>query len=187
MIARRIYGSFILNDGREVTLRTLSSKDLAQATAFANTLVRERSTNKDLGVLIDTIVTPKEEAEWLNEVLSGIRRGDVFSVAAFHGGKLVGNCDIRRHQFKDLRHSGTLGIAILDGYRGAGLGRAMLEQLLKAATEGGLSLVELKVLSINRAAIRLYTSLGFRQAGRVPGKIIRDGRRIGEILMFRQA
>lgn len=162
MGARRVYGSFTLGDGREVTLRTLSQKDLTQATAFANSLVRERSTNKDLGVLIDTIMTPKEEKEWLTKVLSGIRRGDVFGVAAFHRGKLVGNCDIHRSQFKDLRHTGTLGIAILDGYRGAGLGRAMLKHLLKAATEGGVSLVELRVLSINRAAIRLYSCLGFK-------------------------
>jgi len=183
----RVYGSFTLDDGREVTLRTLSPRDLGQATDFANTLVRERSTNRDLGVLLDTLVTLKEEKEWLDEELSGIRRGVVFGVSAFHEGKLVGNCEIRRPRFKDLKHSGTLGIAILDGYRGAGLGRAMLKQLLKTAEEGGVSLVELRVLSINKWAIGLYRSLGFNKAGMIPGKIVRDGRRIGEIVMFRTA
>lgn len=182
-----VYERFTLPDGRRLVLRALSSSDLAQAVRFANALVREGRTNRELGVLLDTPVTRKEEREWLARVVSGIRRENTFSVAAFHDGSLVGNCDIWRQRFKDLRHSGTLGIAILDGYRGLGLGRKMLQHLLKASAGGGLTLAELRVLSINRRAIRLYASLGFKEAGRVPGKIIRNGRRIDEILMFRQS
>jgi RimJ/RimL family protein N-acetyltransferase len=182
-----VYGNLALGDGREIVLRALFRGDLSKAVTFANTLVRERSSNKDLGTLLDRRVTRREEKRWLDLMLSRIKRGDVFSVAAFHHGRLVGNSEIHRQRFKDLRHSGTLGIAILDGYRGVGLGRRMLEHLLDVALEGGVSLVELRVLSINRIAIRLYRSLGFGQAGMVPGKIIRGGRRIDEILMFRQA
>lgn len=180
------YESLLLDDGRKVVLRTLGKGDLSGAIRFANALVKERSRNRGLGVLIDTRVSRLEEEDWLDKMVTGIRSGDVFNVAAFHGGNLVGNSDIHRHGFRDLRHSGTLGIAILDGYRGAGLGRRMLGHLLRAARDGGVSLVELRVLSINRPALRLYRSLGFRTAGRVPGKVIRRRRRIDEVLMFRQ-
>jgi len=187
MTAGRFYGRFTLADGREVVLRALASGDLFQAMAFANTLVRERSTNRNLGVLMDTRVSRRGESEWLKRVVAGIKSGDLFSVAAFHGKKLVGNSEIHRPRFKDLQRSGTLGIAILDGYRGVGLGRIMLRQLLRIARDAGVSLVELRVLATNSPAIRLYRSLGFKRAGRVPQKIIRGRRRIDEILMFRQA
>ena len=181
------YGSFQFRDGRGIVLRALSMRDLVPAVSFVNTLVRERETNRDLGVLMDRRVSRRSEGEWLRGVTAGIRRGNVFSVAAFHEGRLVGNSEVHRARQDDIRHTGVLGIAIVEGYRGGGLGRRMLRLLLETAAKGGVTLVELRVLSINEGAIRLYRHLGFKDVGRLPGKIVRDGRRIDEILMLRQA
>jgi len=183
----RVYETFTTTDGRRIVLRTLAAKDLRECVRFVNTLVEERAVNRDLGILLDTKATPKGEGQWLARRLAAARKGTSFGVAAFHNGRLVGNCEVSRGTFQDTRHSGTLGIAIVDGYRGAGLGRRMLEVLLAASKKGGVSLVELAVLSINRRAIRLYRDLGFTKYGTIPGKIRRGSRRIDEIVMYRQA
>lgn len=180
------YGSFGLSDGRKVLLRAMSGGDLAESVRFVNALVRERSADPNFGILLDTRVTRREERKWLVRTLNGIREGNVISVAAFHGVRLVGNCDLHRERFKDLRHCGEFGIAILKGYRSAGLGTRMLEVLLDESRKAGITLVELRVLSVNRRAIGLYRSLGFRKAGSVPGKIVREGRRIDEVRMYRE-
>ncbi|MDV3244928.1 MAG: GNAT family N-acetyltransferase [Nitrososphaerales archaeon] len=182
-----VYEQFRLSDGRHVTLRALRSSDLRAAVRFANDLVRERSSNPDLGVLIDTRVTLKEERKWLARRVAGIRKNEVFSVAAAYGERVVGNCEVTRPSFKDEHHTGSLGIAIVHGFRGAGLGRRMMEVLLETAAARGVRLVELRVFSINTRAHKLYAGLGFRTAGRIPGKVLRDGRQIDEILMYRKS
>ena len=180
-----VYGRLELSDGRDVLLRALSKNDLAECVRFVNSLVSERSRNPDLGVLLDTRATRKSEGRWLARVVERIGTGDVVSVASFHAGRLVGNCDLRRQPFKDMKHCGELGIAVLEGYRGLGLGRRMLELVLEEAAVAGFSVLELRVLSVNANAIRLYRSLGFRKAGSTPGKVLRGRRRIDEITMFR--
>jgi ribosomal protein S18 acetylase RimI-like enzyme len=182
-----VYGKFTTSDGRKILLRTLATRDLDPAVRFVNSLVKERAFNRDLGILMDRKVTRKDEKQWLARRVKGIRSGASISVAAFHDGKLVGNCEVTRQSFQDVRHCGTLGIAIVDGYRGVGLGRRMLEVLLDASKRSGVTLVELAVLSINRRAIALYRDLGFRKYGTIPGKIRRGRRRIDESMMFWQA
>jgi len=182
-----VYETFTAKDGRKIILRTLAAGDLRECVRFVNEFVKERASNRDLGVLMDTRTTRKSEGKWLAKNLEAISRGTAFNVAAFHNGRLVGNCGVSRGQFHDTRHSGTLGIAILDGYRGVGLGRRMLQVLLQVSKEGGVPLVELSVLSVNERAIALYRDLGFRKYGSIPGKIRRGGRSIDEVVMFRQA
>jgi len=179
-----VYERFSLRDGREIVLRTLASADLSSAVRFVNTLVKERSTNRDLGILLDRRTSRAEERKWLSKRVRDIRDGKVISVVAFHGDRLVGNCEVIRSPFRDLRRCGTLGIAVISGYRGVGLGRRMLEVLLGEARRRGVSLIELRVLSMNRRATRLYRNLGFRKAGVVPRKILRGRRYIDEIQMY---
>lgn len=67
----------------------------------------------------------------------------------------------------DLEHGRAhLGMAILDGYRGLGLGRRLLDLCIEWARATGLHKVELDVWPHNRAARRLYESAGFVVEGR---------------------
>jgi ribosomal protein S18 acetylase RimI-like enzyme len=55
-------------------------------------------------------------------------------------------------------------IGILSGYRGRGLGRALLLRALQGMCDVGLSRAMLEVTAANTAAIALYASLGFRRS-----------------------
>ena len=171
--------------GGSIVLKPLRRGDLDAVIGFAQTLVAERKVNWTLGIVsLDRNVTWNDEATFLERTLSGLRRGDFVGVAAFDGDRLVGNCDVAGRRSRDVRHTGVLGIAIIDGYRGFGLGRAMMGAALKQAARLGIWLVELEVFADNDRAKHLYEDLGFRMVGAVPGKILRHGRSIDPIMMY---
>ncbi|MBI3858785.1 MAG: GNAT family N-acetyltransferase [Thaumarchaeota archaeon] len=167
---------FATRDGRVVRLRPLRNSDLDSLFVFANKLAEEKRVNPDLGVVsFDRRMTRESEQEFLDETIRDCRTRNGVSVAAFAGGKMVGNCDVTRRRFKDVRHTGTLGIVILSEYRGVGLGEAMIRRALSEAKSLGVWLVELDVFSTNRRARALYRKMGFRKSGAVPMKIKRNG------------
>ncbi len=177
--------TFRTQDGRELLLRHLASDDLPAILKFANGMVEEKKVNRDLGlVAFDRRATARAERAFLSSIVSGRNRGEVVSVAAFHGGKMVGHCDVRRRMADDVMHAGTLGVTILKGYRGVGLGERLLGEALGEARRAGIWLVQLTVFSGNLRAIGLYEKMGFRQAGLIPNKMLRDGRHLDEVIMY---
>jgi RimJ/RimL family protein N-acetyltransferase len=179
------FTEFNTKDGRRCLLRSPTPRDLDGLTSFANALAKEKRTNLELGLLsFDRRLTRDQEKGWLREIVRGVARKEVVSVVALVDGLLVGHCDVHRRKFRDDRHTGVFGIAILDGYRGVGIGEKMMGCVLDQAWKIGIQLVELDVFSINAAAIRLYQKMGFEKLGTIPDKIYRKGRYYDEDLMF---
>jgi ribosomal-protein-alanine N-acetyltransferase len=58
-----------------------------------------------------------------------------------------------------------LNVCVAEGYRCRGIGRRVLNHLLREAAANGARESFLEVRPSNFAAIRLYQSLGFRQIG----------------------
>src|SRR5213082_3309560 len=58
-----------------------------------------------------------------------------------------------------------LNVCIGEAFRCRGIGRRLLELLIERGTAAGMSEAFLEVRPSNTAAIRLYLSLGFEQAG----------------------
>ncbi|MDI9609659.1 MAG: ribosomal protein S18-alanine N-acetyltransferase [Candidatus Verstraetearchaeota archaeon] len=68
----------------------------------------------------------------------------------------------------------VISIAVLEGYRGMGIGRKLMEEGMKNVRESGASEIYLEVRQSNLPAIQLYRKLGFR-AVRVLEGYYRDG------------
>jgi len=176
---------FATKDGRTLIIRPFADSDLDSLLKFANSLVREKKTNRDLGITsFDKRLSRDFERKFLNSTLEGMKNRKVVSVAAFSGRELVGECLIRGRESSDLAHTGLLGIVVLDRYRGVGLGKKLAGDALQAARKVGIWLVELEVLGINQRAIRLYEKLGFRRVGIVPDKVCRGGRYVDMVVMY---
>ena len=58
-----------------------------------------------------------------------------------------------------------LNLCVGEAFRCRGVGRRLLSVLIERATSGGMAEAFLEVRPSNTAAIRLYLSLGFEQAG----------------------
>ena len=63
----------------------------------------------------------------------------------------------------------VVSIAVHPLYRGCGIGRRLLSNLIKKLFDDGVEVIRLEVRDSNIPAYRLYESLGFRQVGFIDG------------------
>jgi RimJ/RimL family protein N-acetyltransferase len=180
-----VYSMFKTADGRSIILRPLRRGDVDAMVPFANSFVNEKKTNRDLGITsLDRRMTKADEKEFLEKTLKEKAKGRRVSVAAFHDGRMVGHCDVSGRPSPDERHTGMLGIVVVEGYRGVGLGRRMMETALAEASRLGIWMVELEVFATNVPAKHLYEKLGFKVVGVIPKKVRREGRFTDIVRMY---
>jgi GNAT superfamily N-acetyltransferase len=100
-------------------------------------------------------------------------------VAAMLEGQMVGSASI---DIEDPPSPGSMmrpvrsaefGVSVLDGWRGRGIGRALIGHLEGWAAAHGIDRVVLNVSDANSGAIRLYHALGYRDYDRAMRKDLR--------------
>lgn len=64
------------------------------------------------------------------------------------------------------RHAQVLSVAVDPGAQGRGIGRQLVQAGLELLRRQGVRTVKLEVRPNNEPAKRLYSSLGFREAGK---------------------
>jgi RimJ/RimL family protein N-acetyltransferase len=128
----------------------------------------------DVDAIIDDVWAVAAEGRWIGTEVPFDRdkRRAVFSSAvdsdhaavfvADDAGRVVG------HILVNLASYGVadIGMAIVDGYRGQGIGTALLESAIGWAQEAGAHKMYLEVWPHNHAGIALYRKLGFAEEGR---------------------
>jgi ribosomal protein S18 acetylase RimI-like enzyme len=84
------------------------------------------------------------------------------SVVAVAGRQVIGmlHLEASRHGF------GEVGMLVERGWRGRGVGSALLRAAIGLAREQGLHKLSLEVFAHNTAAIALYRAYGFAEEGR---------------------
>ena len=97
-------------------------------------------------------------------------------VVAIIDGKVVGWCDISSIHRQVAEHVGSMGVGVLEEYRGQGIGEALVRAALQKAKTKGLTRVELTVRENNTRAIELYKKLGFVTEGLHKNGIRIDGK-----------
>ena len=65
-------------------------------------------------------------------------------------------------RFSDERALEVSGVVVRSGYRGKGVGRALVKEAAQFATDKGVGWVELKTFSPNERAMDFWEGLGFR-------------------------
>ena len=176
----KILCRFADREGREVILRTPRWEDLDDLTDFINSLVEEGA-----DICRKEKVTREEEAEWLGRRLADLENDKVLLMVAEVDGKVVANSEIGRKEGYSS-HVGGLGIGIRTGYRDVGIGTEMLRTLIAQAEGMGLKILTLGIFASNDRAMHVYDKVGFKETGRFPKEIYKDGRYIDHIIMTRE-
>ena len=106
----------------------------------------------------------------LETIRKGLGSGsshDDFVVGAFDGSQMVGMAGFfRRHEAKTSHRGHLWGVYISKKYRGQGIGKALLAELLRLARSlPGIEQITLAVSSHNISARRLYEAMGFKMYG----------------------
>ncbi|MDC3961568.1 GNAT family N-acetyltransferase [Polyangium jinanense] len=94
-------------------------------------------------------------------------RGRGIFLVAERAGTIVGHALLESLSLAVTSHVVRLTIAVHEGYQSQGVGRALMNELLRwARSNPRVEKVELQVRSSNDRAIALYRSLGFVEEGR---------------------
>ena len=91
------------------------------------------------------------------------------NLVAVAGGRVVGHLGASREEGPVTRHVAYLGMAVAPGWRGRGVGTALLSEAIRWAREVGVEKLSLSVYPHNAAARALYRKFGFREEGRLTG------------------
>lgn len=168
--------------GKEIIIRYSEISDLDEMLRYINELSDEKIFVRYQG----EHETLESETKYLKSRLEAIENKRAVHLLAFLSDKLIAATDVHMKD-KTEQHVGILGISVAKDFRGEGLGKLLLNLILKEAEKKILKLkiLTLEVYSTNIIAKKMYEKFGFMEYGRLPKGIIRNGRFEDAILMYK--
>ncbi|MGH3077729.1 MAG: GNAT family N-acetyltransferase [Gaiellaceae bacterium] len=109
-------------------------------------------------------------------------------VVAVDDGRVVGWAALSPTSSREC-YAGVVehSVYVADGFRGRGIGRALMEKLIAAADAGGLWTIQTSVFPENAASLALHERVGFRVVGRRERIAQRDGAWRDTVLLERRS
>ncbi|MDP3742097.1 MAG: GNAT family N-acetyltransferase, partial [Candidatus Micrarchaeota archaeon] len=149
---------FTLKNGEEVEIKeitkAISAKHILE---FYAPIVRERP---EPFMLSDKPPTLKEEKQWLKKKFKAISKKQEVTLIALSGKKVVGISDGRKQDRRN-RDKVLIGIVIAKKFRGQGLGKKLLAEVIKLIKKKlKPKIIYLTVIGANKPARALYYKLG---------------------------
>lgn len=170
-----------LKDGRTLLVRVAAPEDVEGY----NALVRQATSDINAVTELDEVAQGCAARE--SKIRAALENPQELLLVAECESLLVGELSFSAPSLRRVAHRGCLGIYVDSGFRGLGVGEALIRALLAwAAAHPLIEKVRLGVLSTNPGAFRLYQRLGFVEEARrtrefrMPGGIYAD-----DILMAR--
>ncbi len=108
---------------------------------------------------------------------------NIYLVAEYEG-QVVAHAFLDSCTLQSLRHVADLNIVVHLGWQGKGIGKKLLEQIIKSARSTSIiEKIQLNVRASNIVAISLYKKMGFQEEGRLKNKVKVKDRYIDDIVM----
>jgi len=148
-----------------ITIRYVEDTDAEALCQYINILSQERTFMRFQGEQ----VTLEDEIAYVTQQVELIQQKRAVRLLALCDTTIIGSAGITMKNMIE-RHVGVFGISIAQGYRGEGIGRLLMDAVLKEAEEHipELRIVVLDVFSDNAPAIAMYEKSGFVVYGRLP-------------------
>lgn len=161
-----------LRDGRRATVRSIGPEDAdklqdaVRAFSTRTSYYRFFSPIKELSAkMLERAIRPDPKRELQLVAVVGDGADEKIVAGARYGGVATTPSDCE------------FAIAVVDGWHGLGLARALLETLMRAARDKGFQRMEGYVLATNAAMLGLAKRLGFREGPSDEGPSVRSVRR----------
>ncbi len=104
------------------------------------------------------VADPKVIRDWCKK----IDLGRILPLLAVDGRRIVGDASLHQQLGGWRRHIGRVSVLVHPEYRGRGLGRALIQELLQIARHIGLEKIEAEFLGGQEVAVKMFGLLGFR-------------------------
>jgi len=169
--------------GNNILVRYPEMGDLEKLLNFINEISDERTFIRYQG----EHETVESEGKWLKGRLEEIVNKKTVHLLAFSGKDLAGATEIHLRD-KTEKHIGVLGITVAKNFRGEGIGKTLMDLIIKEAVNelAGLKVITLEVYSTNENAKNLYKNMGFVDYGILPEGITRNDKFEDAILMYKK-
>jgi ribosomal protein S18 acetylase RimI-like enzyme len=143
-----------LKDGKKATLRPLRRDD-----------------EKDFHKLFQGIPEPERmfikhrvtDLEVIHDWCRNIDYGRNLPMVALIGGKIIGDATLHQQLGGWKRHVGRVSVLVHPDFRGRGLARSLVGEIIEIARGAGLEKVEAEFIGEQEAAIKMFAMLGFSQ------------------------
>ena len=151
-----------LKDGTKATLRPLRRDDEKEFHGlFLSIPEPERMFIKHRVAEIETI------RDWCRN----IDYGRNLPLVGLVGGKIAGDATLHQQLGGWKRHVGRISVLVHPGFRGRGLARALISEIVEIARQVGLEKVEAEFIGEQAAAIKMFALLGFSQLLRLENHV----------------
>jgi acetyltransferase len=148
-----------LKDGLKVTLRPLRKEDeMAFHEFFLAVPEQERMFIKH------RVTDPAVIKDWCQN----IDLGRNLPLLAIHDGRVVADATLHQQLGGWRRHIGRISVLVLPKYRGRGLARTLVSELIEIARMAGLERLEAEFIGEQEAAMKVFAFLGFSELLRLP-------------------
>jgi len=142
----------VLKDGFRCTLRPLRSGDEKQFHQFFLAVPEPER------MFIKHRVT---EPEVIRDWCRNIDLGRNFPLLAISDGKIIGDATLHQQLGGWKRHIGRVSVLVHPQYRGRGLAKALVNEIVDIASYLGLDKVEAEFIGGQETAIKMFAMLGF--------------------------
>ena len=178
--------TFQTKSGKEAQVRWMTRDDAQIMVDFINTVSAEDTFIQFAGETMSL----EDEQRYVDSELELFGTEDAVKLLCFVEGELAGIADVHRNVKTRTRklHVGVFGLIVGKEFRGIGIGEGLMQATIDEAvrTMPGLKQIYLECFANNEAALALYKKLGFKEAGRVPEGLYRQGQYIDEVVMVKQ-
>ena len=173
----------LTKDGKKYLIRYPEIADVQEMCDYMNILSQEQTFITFQGEKL----TLEDEIKYLENILKKIDENKAIKLLAFSDNKIIGISDITMKD-KVTSHEGTFGITVSKDYRGQGIGKTLMELVLKEAESNlpQLRIVSLAVFGDNPLAYGIYKMFGFHEFGRLSEGILHKGKYVDHIYMYKK-
>ena len=170
-------------DGRTAIFRYPQADDTAAMQHYINRLSAENT----FILFSGEQVTLEEEQAFLDSVLEQMVQHQRVMVHCWVDDELAGLCSIETitSEKERSKHVGLFGISLAEPYRGLGLSQPLAQAAIDQTIPWmpHIRMIYLKCFATNTPALKMYSKVGFREVGRVPGMLFFRGEYIDEVQM----
>ena len=154
--------TFKLKNDKTITIRAAKEEDSEKLIKTAKSYIA----NSEHILMTDKEFNPtiEQEVKWIQ---SFINNPNSLLLLAVYDNEIIGNIDLTANTREKLSHTGVIGISIVKAWRGLGVGKALLESVIKwSQAHSTLLKLWLEVFANNENAIALYKKVGFIEEGK---------------------
>jgi len=141
-----------LKDGSACQLRPLEKRDEKRFFEFFRGVPQQERI-----FIKHRVESPEVIREWCQH----IDPAKHFPLLAFADGRIVGDATLHQQHGGWKRHIGRVSVLVLPEFRGRGLARSLVREIVGIARELGLERVEAEFIGEQEGAIKMFAMLGF--------------------------